>query len=167
MPNPMGCCGKQFGEFFQQGFGKLWLIVVVLFVACFAVYFSMTIAFPKTFPPDTYIPFQLDNDLFIKENYTGYKGYIRFEQEMINSPGSESRYLTVKIVLELPKDVESKYDVKLEILGKDNSFIRGLILKQSTFVPVKSGYSYNKSTIDLDKNRVGDIKYFRYSFKMH
>ena len=133
----------------------------------FMVYFAIAIVpskFSHTITPGKFIELKLDRDFFIGGNKANYKGYIRFEDEMLRYPGSQQRPLIAKLVLKLKKDASFIPSIKIELFDKDYKLITEKSLQKNYYAPIVLGHSSNYLFLELDKtSSLGDIKYFKYS----
>ncbi len=161
----MGCFGKSCGQFFEHGFGKIWLIIAVLLVASYIVSFTKCTFFPKAYPSDAVIDFKENIDFFLGKNVAGYKGYIRFKTDISRSAElSLQEKLTVVMALEAHKNTQFTYGVRVELLNEDYDIISDIVFPVSSFAAVISGYSYNVLIVQFyAPHDLANVKYFRYS----
>ncbi|MFH1458727.1 MAG: hypothetical protein ABIG31_06185 [Candidatus Omnitrophota bacterium] len=164
----MFCCGKGrlLAKFFEEGFGRFLLILLLLLIVFYSAYFTISTFCPKTFPPNQLIKLKPGLDLFMSKNDTDYAGYIRFEtMDLGNSDPQPKRMNKVKVVLQSHKDSAYRYSVKIELFDKAYGPVYELLFERNTFAPAKSGYSYNVLPLTLpEPYTIDDVGYFRYSF---
>jgi hypothetical protein len=156
---------KQLGDFFEKGFGKLLLIVIVLAVSFYVVYFAVVTSIPKEYLPNQLIALKQNRDFLLGRNEAGYGGYIRFETKTTQYPGSQPQQSsTVKIILKFRKDSQYRHSVAIELLDKNRRLISETALDKSSFELIKSGYSYNIVPLEFPgPSSLDDAHYFRYS----
>lgn len=158
--------GRLFSQFFEKGLGKFWMILVLILVALYSSYFTMSLLFQKRIAPNQIIALKPDMDLFLSKNKAGYGGYIRFDTQTRRYPGGlrEKETSKVKIVLQFQKDLPLRHAVKIELFDKTHKSISEVLLKKQSFVPVKAGYSYNICELEFSQpSSMNNSAYFRYS----
>ena len=163
----MGCCGRGIllAEFFENGYGRFFILLFFLLIITYVISFTIVTCVQKTYLPNQSIELKQNRDFALSKNNAGYGGYIRFETRTLVYAGSQPEQIpTAKIALKLQKDSQPRHAVKIELFNKTHRFITELVLKKESFEPVKSGYSYNKLTLQLPGDyTLNDAAYFRYS----